>query len=584
MTTKPFKVRYGLEVGGTGATTMSVDGTTGDIATDGDLQVDGDATITGFLAATSSGGSTQFVANDTGVGITGVPLILYGGGTGGSTSITSPNSTSSLTFTLPATAGSSGYVLSTNGSGTLSWVANPDTNTTYTINSSSTTGGANFNLAGSDATTDTIKIANGTAITAVATDANTITITNTGVTSAVAGTGVGVSAATGDVTFSIGQSVATTADPTFNSIQLTAGTIKSSAGTTAITVSNNDATIADFLTVGGDMRVNGNTIQSSSGVAAIELSGSSISTAGLTAGLVATDSLTNSTGSSAMLIGTGASAGRVTLSKGYLTLSGQTSGSTTFVTPATAVGTYTLPSSVPAVSGYVLSSTTGGTLSWVAQSGGGGGSSVAGIKSLNSAQDSSGTGAQWAFGPGLIQSPTAAATTGLAGTSPTYIYYVPIAVDTTIDISAFCFYVQTATGVTVALSAQVFINNVDDYWQPTTNALYLGEITGITTTGQKSLTGLTGKVLSPGNYILGIQLNSYTATTLQLGVKSAMAGSIPGTAVVVDGSLSSIYFWAKRSASTYVSGTAPLDTYQLSFSSTGSNGIANTVWLRWTKV
>src|SRR5262249_25559321 len=43
--------------------------------------------------------------------------------------------------------------------------------------------------------------------------------------------------------------------------------------------------------------------------------------------------------------------------------------------PAAAAGsaTYTLPSSAPAADGYVLSSTTGGVMSWVAQSGGGGG-------------------------------------------------------------------------------------------------------------------------------------------------------------------------------------------------------------------
>jgi hypothetical protein len=73
-----------------------------------------------------------------------------------------------------------------------------------------------------DATTDTITI--------TATDTNTtysagtgITLTgttfsNAGVTSAVAGTGVGVSAATGAVTFSIGQSVATSAQVTFDSV------------------------------------------------------------------------------------------------------------------------------------------------------------------------------------------------------------------------------------------------------------------------------------------------------------------------------------------------------------------------------
>jgi hypothetical protein len=45
-----------------------------------------------------------------------------------------------------------------------------------------------------------------------------VSVTNTGVTSVVAGTGVSVSGATGAVTLSIGQSVATSAEPTFSTI------------------------------------------------------------------------------------------------------------------------------------------------------------------------------------------------------------------------------------------------------------------------------------------------------------------------------------------------------------------------------
>ena len=49
-----------------------------------------------------------------------------------------------------------------------------------------------------------------------------VSVTNTGVTSNVAGTGVSVSGATGAVTISIGQSVATSAKPTFAGVDLTA--------------------------------------------------------------------------------------------------------------------------------------------------------------------------------------------------------------------------------------------------------------------------------------------------------------------------------------------------------------------------
>ena len=67
-------------------------------------------------------------------------------------------------------------------------------------------GMTDWNLTGSSGTTETITdgqtvtIAQGVGITAVSSSADTVTITNTGVTSAVAGTGIGVSGATGAVT------------------------------------------------------------------------------------------------------------------------------------------------------------------------------------------------------------------------------------------------------------------------------------------------------------------------------------------------------------------------------------------------
>jgi hypothetical protein len=100
-------------------------------------------------------------------------------------------------------------------------ISSIDTNTTYTQNASATTGGANLNLVGSDATTDTIKFAQGVGITVVRTDADTITITNTdpgsaGVTS-ITGTAnqVIASSPTGAVTLSLPQSIATTSSPQF---------------------------------------------------------------------------------------------------------------------------------------------------------------------------------------------------------------------------------------------------------------------------------------------------------------------------------------------------------------------------------
>jgi hypothetical protein len=79
-----------------------------------------------------------------------------------------------------------------------------NTDTTYTQNFTSTTGGANLNLVGSDATTDTVKFANGTGVTITRTDADTATI-------------------------SIGQSVATTDAVTFGSVNIDSRTLLDTA-------------------------------------------------------------------------------------------------------------------------------------------------------------------------------------------------------------------------------------------------------------------------------------------------------------------------------------------------------------------
>jgi len=58
-------------------------------------------------------------------------------------------------------------------------ISSTDTNTTYTQNASAATGGANLNLVGSDSTTDSIKLASGTNVTVTRTDADTVTISST---------------------------------------------------------------------------------------------------------------------------------------------------------------------------------------------------------------------------------------------------------------------------------------------------------------------------------------------------------------------------------------------------------------------
>jgi hypothetical protein len=74
----------------------------------------------------------------------------------------------------------------------------------------------------------------------------TITLINTGVVSAIAGTGVAVSAATGNVTFSIGQSVGTS------------NTVQFGAITSTTTIQSTGNTTAGNLTTGGQVVATGN--------------------------------------------------------------------------------------------------------------------------------------------------------------------------------------------------------------------------------------------------------------------------------------------------------------------------------------
>jgi hypothetical protein len=106
--------------------------------------------------------------------------VVFNGATSGSVTIAAPAIAGSQAYTLPtALPAVTGYVLSGTTGGVLSWVPNPDVNTTYDFNASSTTGGANLNLVGSDSTTDTVKLSDGGGITATYTSGTEVTLGST---------------------------------------------------------------------------------------------------------------------------------------------------------------------------------------------------------------------------------------------------------------------------------------------------------------------------------------------------------------------------------------------------------------------
>ena len=170
---------------------------------------------------------------------------------GGGTSITSMNA-SNLSAGTVATGRISGSYTGITGVGTVTagtWQGN-SISTTYTdakvtsatavastginVSSITTTGAATHTITNTGVTSAVA----GTGIS-VSGATGGVTFTNTGVTSAVAGTGVSVSGGTGAVTFSIGQAVATSSNVQFNSIGVntagsgTAGEIRATNNITA---------------------------------------------------------------------------------------------------------------------------------------------------------------------------------------------------------------------------------------------------------------------------------------------------------------------------------------------------------------
>lgn len=92
-------------------------------------------------------------------------------------------------------SGSTNKLYYYNGTAWMDVSSDVDTNTTYTHAAASTTGGANLNLVGSDASSDSVKFASGGATTVTSGDENTITITSTNTTYS-AGNGLGLSTTT----------------------------------------------------------------------------------------------------------------------------------------------------------------------------------------------------------------------------------------------------------------------------------------------------------------------------------------------------------------------------------------------------
>ena len=119
---------------------------------------------------------------------------------------------------------------------------------------------------------------------------NSITLTNTGVTAAIAGTGVTVSAATGNVTFSIGQAVGTANTVQFGAISSTT-TIQATGNITSGNIATGGRVVATGNIVTSGYLLTPNTSINNGIVTTGNISSGNLTTAGITS----TGSLTAST-------------------------------------------------------------------------------------------------------------------------------------------------------------------------------------------------------------------------------------------------------------------------------------------------
>jgi len=196
MSNKNFRVKQGLDVAGSATI-------------DENLTVTGNLTVNGTTTTLNT--ETLIVEDNIVVlngSVTGTPSTNAGieieRGTATNTSLLWNETSDKWQFT--------------NNGSTYYDMVTTDTNTTYAIDASVTTGGANLNLTGSDSSSDSVKIASGVGVVVTQTDSSTINV-------------------------AIGQSVATTATPTFAG--LTGGNV--TVGLTdnnTITTTTGDLTIA----------------------------------------------------------------------------------------------------------------------------------------------------------------------------------------------------------------------------------------------------------------------------------------------------------------------------------------------------
>jgi hypothetical protein len=136
-------------------------------------------------------------------------------------------------------------------------ISSTDANTTYDFNATSSTGGANLNLVGSDATTDTVKLTDGGHITATYTSGTVVTLGSDATSANTADAIVSRDALGRFVASGATLGAVTTGIAASNEINTTSGQLVLDSFTNLVSV-DADLTVTDDLTVnGGNINLNG---------------------------------------------------------------------------------------------------------------------------------------------------------------------------------------------------------------------------------------------------------------------------------------------------------------------------------------
>lgn len=220
--------------------------------------------------------------------------------------------------------------------------------------------------------------------------------------------------------------------------------------------------------------------------------------------------------------------------------------------------------------GQVLETNGTGTLSWVTPSAGGGG--------LPMPPSSSNATNNYSLCPGNLSIASLGSQQTIAAQS---VIYTPFYVSAPITLSEVAISVSTAATL-ASCNAMIYISEVDissaTGWQPTANLSggYLGEITNITTTGLKTITGLS-TVLPAGAYLMVVQFSNFTGT---LQIRGPASQCIIGSGYAFNNADQTAYNW-RRTGVTYTSGT-PAAVANWSQWGGAPAGISNFVLCKWS--